>query len=318
MEERHYIIDKGRLKEIPNHKDLGNRTNRRWQNWYDFQISNREELAEALEKLDPHPIILDLALHPENSPNVIYYGQDLLMEVPIVSNPATLEFCYFTIIWREGTMITIHSFPYFEDLTATLKRPDTTHLEDTINILYVLFDRILDQQVKLEIAHRDQMVNLAYQMSEGTVDVTANDLGKLRQTMDRIVMLAESYLFLTEGMNTTDIPGLRKEERKAYIRDLIATAEIAHASAAQMEKRLNSLYAQFQMIRSEDSEKRLRFLTILSAVNLPLVLITGIYGMNMAWLPAAERENGFYIVLAFMAIVLIVELWIFKAKGWFD
>jgi magnesium transporter len=318
MEERHYIIDKGRLKEIPNHKDLGNRTNRRWQNWYDIQSPNREDLAEALERLDPHPIIMDLALNPENSPNAIYYGQDLLMEVPIVSNTTTLEICYFTIIWREGTLITIHSFPYFEDLVTTLKRPDTTHLEDTINILYVLFDRILDQQVKLEIAHRDQMVSQASQMADGTVEVTANDLAKLRQMMERIVMLAESYMFLTEGMNTTDIPGLRREERKAYIRDLIATAEIAHASASQMEKRLNSLYAQFQMIRSEDSEKRLRFLTILSAVNLPLMLITGIYGMNMAWLPVAEQENGFYIVLAFMGIVLLGELWFFKAKGWFD
>jgi magnesium transporter len=318
MEQRHYIIEKGRLKEIPNHKDLGSKANRRGQNWFDFHISNREELGEALEKLDPHPIILDLALNPENSPNVIYYGQDLLMEVPIVSNPATLEVCYFTIIWREGTLITIHSFPYFEDLVTTLKRPDTTNLENTINILYVLFDRVLDQQVKLEITHRDQMVKQARQMADGTVEVTANALAKLRQTMDRIVMLAESYMFLTEGMNTTDIPGLRREERKAYIRDLIATAEIAHASASQMEKRLNSLYAQFQMIRSEDSERRLRFLTILSAVNLPLMLITGIYGMNMAWLPAAERENGFYIVLAFMGLVLLAELWFFKAKGWFD
>jgi magnesium transporter len=72
------------------------------------------------------------------------------------------------------------------------------------------------------------------------------------------------------------------------------------------------------MIRSEDSEKRLRFLTILSAVNLPLVLITGIYGMNMAWLPAADRENGFFIVMGIMAAVLVGELWFFKTKGWFD
>ena len=240
------------------------------------------------------------------------------MEVPVVSNPATLEFSFFTIIWREGTLITIHAFPYFDDLVSALQRPETSHLEDLINVLYLVMDRILDQMLKLELTHRDQLVTFAHQLSDGKVDVTASDLAKLRMTADRIVILAESYLFLTEGMNTTDIPGLRKEERKAYIRDLIATAEIAHASATQIEKRLNSLYSQFQMIRSEDSERRLRFLTILSAVNLPLVLITGIYGMNMAWLPAADRENGFFIVMGIMAAVLVGELWFFKAKGWFD
>ena len=64
MEQRHFIIEKGRLKELPNHKDLGEKSSRRGQNWFDFQISDREELGEALEKLDPHPIILDLALQP--------------------------------------------------------------------------------------------------------------------------------------------------------------------------------------------------------------------------------------------------------------
>jgi magnesium transporter len=318
MEQRHYIIEKGRLKEIPNNKDLSDRSKGRGQNWYDFSISDREELSEALNKLDPHPIIFDLAVHPENSPNVIYYGQDLLMEVPVVSNPATLEFDFFTLIWREGTLITIHSFPYFEDLIANMQRVDTNHLEDTINILYVLLDRILDQQLKMEITSRDQLINKGHELWGGTVNVSASDLADLRQTTDRIITLAESYLFLTEGMNTTDIPGLRKEERKAYIRDLISTAEIAQAASAQMEKRLNSLYTQFQMIRSEESEKRLRFLTILSAVNIPLVLITGMYGMNLAWLPLASREYGFFLVLGIMALILILELWYFKSKGWFD
>jgi magnesium transporter len=318
MEQKHLIIENGRLKEITGHQDLGKRGVRRRQNWYDFQTDNREELLESLEILDPHPIILDLALHPESSPNVIYYGQDLLMEVPVVSNLATLEFDFFTLIWREDTLITIHSFPYFEDLIANMQRVDTNHLEDTINILYVLFDRILDQQLKMEITSRDQLINKGHELWGGTVNVSASDLAELRQTTDRIITLAESYLFLAEGMNTTDIPGLRKEERKAYIRDLISTAEIAQAASAQMEKRLNSLYTQFQMIRSEESEKRLRFLTILSAVNIPLVLITGMYGMNLAWLPLANREYGFFIVLGIMALVLILELWYFKSRGWFD
>lgn len=318
MEQKHYILERGRLKEVQDHGDLGSHADRRLQNWYDFTVNDRDKLAEALKKLDLHPIILDLALHPENSPNVVYYGQDLLMEVPVVANPASLETSYFTIIWREGALITIHAFPYFTDLAATLQGPATNHLEDTINVLYVMMDRILDQQIHLGIVYRDQMVGQANRLAEGNGEVTANDLAKLRQTMDRLMILAESYLFLTEGMNTTDVPALRKEERKAYIRDLIATAEIAHTSSTQMEKRLNSLYAQFQMIRSEESEKRLRFLTILSAVNLPLVLITGIYGMNMAWLPAADRQNGFYIVLVIMALILALELWYFKSKGWFD
>ena len=51
MEERHYIIEKGRLKEIPNHKDLGNRTNRRWQNWYDFQSPNGKNWRKRLKGL---------------------------------------------------------------------------------------------------------------------------------------------------------------------------------------------------------------------------------------------------------------------------
>ena len=46
----------------------------------------------------------------------------------------------------------------------------------------------------------------------------------------------------------------------------------------------------------------MRILTVISVMMLPLTLITGIYGMNLEWLPAADTFYGFFIVIGFMVL----------------
>ena len=45
----------------------------------------------------------------------------------------------------------------------------------------------------------------------------------------------------------------------------------------------------------------MRTLTVLTAIFLPLNLITGIFGMNFDTLPLIHRQTGFWIAVALMA-----------------
>jgi magnesium transporter len=59
----------------------------------------------------------------------------------------------------------------------------------------------------------------------------------------------------------------------------------------------------------------LRFLTSISVVILPLTLIASIMGMN-SWVPFEGNEEGFFIVLAVMAMILIGLLAYFRRRRW--
>jgi len=65
-------------------------------------------------------------------------------------------------------------------------------------------------------------------------------------------------------------------------------------------------------------EKRLRILTIVSAITLPFGLIAGLLGMNVGGVPATKDPQGFIMVILLMGVIGVLELWYFKRKGWLD
>jgi magnesium transporter len=60
----------------------------------------------------------------------------------------------------------------------------------------------------------------------------------------------------------------------------------------------------------------MKILTIFSVIMLPLSVISGIYGMNLAELPLADYRFSFVIVMAIMGMVVAGMLIWFKREDW--
>jgi zinc transporter len=72
------------------------------------------------------------------------------------------------------------------------------------------------------------------------------------------------------------------------------------------------------MLGSDRVERRLRLLTIVSAITLPLGLIAGLLGMNVGGIPGTSLPAAFIIVVALMAVIAVAEYLYFKWKGWLE
>ena len=59
----------------------------------------------------------------------------------------------------------------------------------------------------------------------------------------------------------------------------------------------------------------LRVLTSISVVILPLTLIASIMGMN-SWVPFEHDEEGFFLALVVMAVILIGLVLFFRRRRW--
>ena len=59
-------------------------------------------------------------------------------------------------------------------------------------------------------------------------------------------------------------------------------------------------------------------LTILTSIFAPLTLIAGIYGMNFEVMPELHLRYGYFVVLALMAVVAIVQTYWLWRRGWFE
>ena len=62
----------------------------------------------------------------------------------------------------------------------------------------------------------------------------------------------------------------------------------------------------------------MRTLTVITALFMPLTLITGIFGMNFVKMPMLDNTQGFWIVIGAMTGLVIVLLGYFHSKRYLD
>ncbi|HEY8606924.1 MAG TPA: magnesium transporter CorA family protein [Noviherbaspirillum sp.] len=62
----------------------------------------------------------------------------------------------------------------------------------------------------------------------------------------------------------------------------------------------------------------MRTLTVITALFMPLTLITGIFGMNFAQMPLLQDRSGFWITMGIMGVVVVVLLFLFRRKRYLE
>ena len=62
----------------------------------------------------------------------------------------------------------------------------------------------------------------------------------------------------------------------------------------------------------------MRTLTVITALFMPLTLITGIFGMNFVKMPMLENAKGFWIIMGSMLVLVVLLLGYFRSKRYLD
>jgi zinc transporter len=288
--------------------------------WFDIENAEPEELRRFLAALKLHPLILDRCVDLADVPGVISYGQAILLEFPAIFDREADSQAYLTFVLQSPVLVTIRhgQMPAINDLAQSLvaeKAPSLIHL---VQIVYLILDDLTDMSVQAETEVRDQILLMAKTLTEDPGVIHVGDLTKLRWQVDKLVSLIENQLYCISGLNASDNEALQEPHRKAYLQDLQSEAEIAQRGIYRLETRVNDLFSYYQMLGSELVEKRLRILTIVAAITLPLGLIAGLLGMNVGGLPGINVSYGFVVVIVLMVLIAAAELWYFKRKRWFD
>ncbi len=67
---------------------------------------------------------------------------------------------------------------------------------------------------------------------------------------------------------------------------------------------------------AESTNKTLYVLAIVSAIFLPLAFLTGLLGINVGGMPGVDNPYAFWIFCAVMAVLLVIEIIIFRRLKW--
>ena len=67
---------------------------------------------------------------------------------------------------------------------------------------------------------------------------------------------------------------------------------------------------------SDQVNKKMYILSIISAIFLPLTFLTGLLVINIGGIPGSEDENAFYIFSTILLVIVSIQFYIFKKKKW--
>lgn len=118
------------------------------------------------------------------------------------------------------------------------------------------------------------------------------------------------YLVDTEDENnsrTMDLLLVRVNDVMEHI-----TRVLNHAQ--RLEATIESAVQIHFSAMSHRTSEIMRTLTVITALFMPLTLITGIFGMNFADMPLLREKEGFWITMGAMALVVVLLLFLFRRK----
>ncbi len=88
--------------------------------------------------------------------------------------------------------------------------------------------------------------------------------------------------------------------------------------ARRLEESLESAVQIHFAAMAHQTSEIMRTLTIITALFMPLTLITGIFGMNFEHMPLLKEAHGFGITMIAMAVIVVLLLVVFHSKRYFE
>lgn len=134
------------------------------------------------------------------------------------------------------------------------------------------------------------------------------------------VKLGKSHNFVSSILESCKICYTKQHFLKKNLKTILINLGNLERNIKENIARLESIYTYINTVRNEKINKNIYFLSIMSAIFLPLNLIVGFFGMNTKNLFLSENDYGTYYILGvILTIFFILFLWYqFKDKKELD
>lgn len=183
-------------------------------------------------------------------------------------------------------------------------------------LLYMIIDDLFEAGFPL-------YDDLEKQLSDLEKDVFTDDYSKDRLkdilglkkdiiNFRRIIMPQRAIVAQLEHKNKKFLP----EKLDIYFDDIVDKIEKMWNNLENLQELAVSLQETNESIISHNTNNVIKILTLFSVIMLPLTVITGFYGMNIARLPFAQNPIATEIIAGFLIGVAVLMLIYFRYKKW--
>lgn len=291
--------------------------------WLDLEAPGRDDLATLGNVFGFSVESIEDCYKGEQRPRVDEYDDYaflILYGVVGPEEPAVLSPRKVGVFVNEHYIITVHMAPLItiNDLHRRCERHAANVLgRGTDFFLYLFIDGIVDRILDLTNAYetRIEEVEDASLSPEAGASILSR-VTDLRHDLLDLRQLASAQRDVLLPMRRGEYAWISRDDelRFNHVVDHITTAlEIINS----LRDLLAGVRDNYHSVLAERMNEIIKTLTIFATILLPLSLIAGIYGMNVALWPGPENPYAFWGILCVMGAVVLGLVAYFRRQGWF-
>jgi magnesium transporter len=294
--------------------------------WLDCAgLADVDLIAEIGKIFNLHPLALEDTVNTGQRPKADFFDDHAFVVLRMIDHAATNRYEQISVFFGEDFVVTFQERQGdpFDPVRKRIEaaQPNRLRSRKADYLAYALIDAIVDSYFPQLEAVGDKIDDIEDEMLRAPQKYQARSLHSLKRGAHTLTRALGPLRDALAGLVRTEAHYV-KPETKLYLNDtldhslrLIETAE----SQRDMLTGLIDMHLSLSQARTNDV---ISFLTIVSAIFIPLTFLAGIWGMNFSpdaspWnMPELNAYFGYPAALGLMGAVALGTVLFFKWKKW--
>ncbi len=291
--------------------------------WVNCTAPDAADMDYLRHRFGFHPLALEDSLSHRERPKIDEYDGYLylVMHFPIfdrnqrVTRPYELD-----LFVGPGYLVTIHEDTqwavqtFWKDCLASVEARARSMGKGVGVLLYQLLDHAVESIGPMLDKVAAKISAIEERMFSADMEDTLQDISFIRRDVIVLRRILHAQLPIVANLERRERPFIQ-EELDVYFSDIADAFRQASDTVDDFREVIEGLSATADMVTSHRTNTVIRILTVFSVIMLPLTVITGIFGMNVA-LPSAHPQLDFAIIVGVMLAVVGAMLFIFHNRHW--
>lgn len=290
--------------------------------WYDIRGLHDEKLITAIgERFKMHPIAIEDTVDIHQRPTYIEYEYGHFISLKALSfekDSGKIQREALSLYFGEGFVLT---FQERENDTLNAVKDRIVKSKGRIRsrksdyLAYAIVDALVDNYFQVLDSFEEEVEILEETISN---NLDSLDKAKIYELKKELLKIRKSVSPLREAINLfsrTDSP-LIEERTISFIRDVYDHTIHIIDNVDSMRDILSGLQDLYISEISLKMNRIMQFLTIVTALFVPISFLTGLYGMNFEYIPELKYQYGYFILWGAMILAVLGMLVYFRRNKW--
>ncbi|MFQ5776445.1 MAG: magnesium/cobalt transporter CorA [Terriglobia bacterium] len=286
--------------------------------WYHVEEPESPVLDQLAQEFGFHELEIEDCRHRRHAAKFEEYENHIFVIVNtlhFVSDTLGVWFGEVAFFVGQDFLVTVHLGPT-RSVKAVLPRVQTvSKLQRPDRVLHAMTDFMVDRYLPVLDQLGDRIDRIEDEIHAGPTPKVLEEIFALRRGLAEFRRMVGSMREMVGGLMRLRAPYYRAD-MAAYWRDLYDHIIRALTVIETYRELLASVLEVYLTATANRTNEIMKVLTIWATIVLPLVVVTGYFGMNFQHLPLLESPNGVAFVHIGMIVLTVGLLIYFRKRHW--